>query len=332
MTETEEKTEPPADRTASPLTGACLRVCRRLPPRLRAAVEREAALIPDFCERLSEIRVRADRLASLVLDGHNLPLSVVVPAAEVEALLRRCCDGSVYAYTESLREGYLFVDGCRVGVAGRAVTRDGAVLGVDLVSSLVFRLPHSVPGAADAALEAFERLEGAQGMLVYSAPGVGKTTLLRDLILRLSCGPRARRVAVVDCREELGAQALGRGCMVDFLVGYPKAEGIEIATRTLSPEVVVCDEIGSFDEAESILGTQSCGVPLIASAHADSFGALMRRGPVRLLCECGVFGAFVGITRRRDRRRYTVDWAPPPSGDALSFAGEAARLKKRGIS
>lgn len=308
----------PACTAADPLSG----VMHVLPRSVSEQIRRMADGYAGFWEKLSEIRLRADRVASLTLEGRNIPLAASVSGPDMELVLHRCCEGSVYAYTESLREGYVAFGGCRVGVAGRAVMEDGVICGVDHVTSLVFRIPHNISGAAASAAEVFRRMGGRRGMLIYSAPGVGKTTLLRDLILRLSGGTPPLRVAVVDCRGELGGDFIGRGCLVDYLVDYPKAEGIEIATRTLSPEAVVCDEIGGFDEAESILAVQNCGVPLIASAHADSYASLLSRSPVRLLVECGIFGAFIGVHRVRGRYTYHVDYAPQTYTPPLQIGKE----------
>ena len=275
---------------------------------VREKIERMADGYLRFYEKLSEIRLRANRYMSLTVEGKNLPIPYIYTAADLSQLLRKCCENSVYAYTESLREGYVTYQGSRVGVAGRAVMEEGVIVGVDHVSSLVFRIPHLIEGAGDVAADVFRRMGGVEGILVYSAPGVGKTTLLRDLAFQLSTGKGARRVALVDCRGELSSLDFGEKAMIDILRDYPKAEGIEIATRTLSPEVVICDEIGGYDEAESILAVQNCGVPLIASAHASSYAELMKRAPVRLLLECGVFGAFVGVVRQNAEYVYHVDY------------------------
>ncbi|MBO7150581.1 MAG: hypothetical protein J6V82_02405 [Clostridia bacterium] len=279
-----------------------------LPRAVREAVLRVAAGNFQFESRLSEIRLRADRVCSLTLDGRNYPLGVYVTKGELEKLLHDCCRGSVYAYGESLREGYLHFGGCRVGVAGRAVLEEGAVVGMDAVSSLVFRIPHRIRGAADVEIKVFKELGGKAGVLVYAPPGVGKTTLLVDFAMQLSVGVGAKRVAVIDSRCELGGSVWDKDALVDVLSEYPKAEGIEIATRTLSPEVIVCDEIGGYEEAQSILSVQSCGVPLVASAHGDGFLALKQRAPVRMLLECGIFGACLGIFKEGRRYAYKVDY------------------------
>lgn len=105
------------------------------------------------------------------------------------------------------------------------------------------------------------------------------------------------RVALVDCRGELSCGEYGRGALIDILLGYPKAVGIEQAVRTLSPEVVLVDEIGSRREAEAILDVSGCGIPLVATAHAATAGELCRRSAVRPLLRAGIFGSLLGLRR-----------------------------------
>lgn len=312
--------EPQSRRSESqPCGDGAPSVLAELPARLAREIGQTACSYRDFYGRLTEIRLRAGRAASLTFDGINLPLHTVLEDGELEELLRRFCRGSVYAHSESLREGYLTLkNGVRVGVAGKTVTEDGQVRGIGEITSLCLRLPHRVEGIADEALAVWNTLAPGEGMLVYSLPGVGKTTLLRDMIARLAGGRNPKRVAVVDCRGELDGGLLPRGALVDVIDGCPKAAGIERAVRTLSPEVVVCDEIGGYEEAGAILSVQACGVPLIASAHGDSAMHLLARPAIALLHRAGIFGAYVGIARQPDGcRRYTTDradalTAPPP--------------------
>ena len=85
-----------------------------------------------------------------------------------------------------------------------------------------------------------------------------------------------------------------------MLRGYPRASGVEIATRTLSAQVILCDEIGDTEEAMSLVSAHHGGVPLVATAHGGTVDELLRRTGLRLLHEAGLFGAYVGI--RRDGR------------------------------
>ena len=108
------------------------------------------------------------------------------------------------------------------------------------------------------------------------------------------------RVALVDSRDELGFLPESRRLSVDVLTGYPKAEGIYIATAFMNPEVIICDEIGSPEEARAIASAQNCGVPLIASAHGEDILSVLRRPSMRALHDAYAFGLYVGIRIARD--------------------------------
>lgn len=277
---------------------------KSLPPRLWREILKTAGDDPAFWRRLSEITLRRARVSSLSLDGEQLPLPLVLSEEEIEASFHRLAGGSVYAHKETLSAGFLSLPfGMRAGIAGHAVTENGRLHGVYGIFTISIRLPHRLIGVGEEACRIFRSRDGSGGLLVYSLPGVGKTTLLRDMAEALSKGRDARRVALVDTRGELSPPAENKSCLLDILFGYPKPVGIEIATRTLAPDVIFCDEIGGMEEAEAILKVQNTGVPLIASAHAGSFASLLLRPPIRLLWENGVFFAAYGLRRKADGSR-----------------------------
>ena len=272
-----------------------------LPARFTGALYALAESRVGLLNAVSELRVRADRIASVTVGGKNIPLGVTLSRKELADTLHRLCGNSVYAHAESIREGYLSIGGgCRVGIAGRALCEDGRIVGISDVSSLSVRLARAVPGAETEAYDVLCRLGFSSGLLVYSPPGVGKTTLLRALAVRLSTGRGARRVCVIDSRGEIDAGQLPRGALVDVLSDCPKGRGIEIAVRTPSPELLICDEIGTEEDARSILSVQYAGVPLVASAHGDSPASFGAGSPLAPLLERGVFGALLGISRGCD--------------------------------
>ena len=252
---------------------------------------------------IEEIRMRSGRRCSLVVSGKNVMLDTVLDHKEIESVLEGMCQGSLYAFSDTINQGYISLpDGVRVGVCGRAGCEGGRIIGIYEVSSLSVRIPHrSRPVGAEICrlLESFER---TSGVLVYSPPGIGKTTLLRSVAVMLSSGgwregAEPMRTVVIDTRGELAFANEGRDLCLDVLSGYPRRQGIEIATRCLNAEVIICDEIGDYEEAMSLVASHNCGVPLIASAHAGSVEQLLARTGLRLLHEAKIFGAYVGLER-----------------------------------
>jgi len=283
-----------------------------LPPRLLTAAERAVpeGLFPE------ELRVRRNRAASLVVAGQNHLLDVALSGEELDALLLTMCTGSLYAHHDTLKEGYIMLDGgVRVGVGGRAAVLDGKINAISEVAVLCIRLPHRTPAVGGEIAALFEGLHGTRGILLYAPPGVGKTTILRGVATLLAGGDTPRRTAVIDTRGELGC-FVGERLLIDVLSGYPRGRGIGIATRTLSAEVIISDEVGDLAEAQEIVSAHIGGVPLIATAHAFSVRELLSRPGMRLLHEARVFGAYVGISRAAGRFCYHYDVTDWEAADA----------------
>lgn len=254
---------------------------------------------------ISEIMIRREGRSSIVVGGESVGLFYKVSSGDTEALVSRLVGGALYAHRESIASGYISLQGgVRVGVCGSASYDSDRLVGVSEIRSLLFRIP---TGRCDFASELYSVYSGGigQGMLIYSPPGVGKTTALRALALAVGSGPMAKRVAVVDERCEFSVGDFA-GCEVDILRGYKRRVGVEIATRTLSPGVIMIDEIGSED-AESLLDVVRCGIPIVATAHAGDFDELRHKPALRGLLSCSVFSAFVGISRVRGKYILSVD-------------------------
>ena len=253
-------------------------------------------------EWIEEVRLRRERCASLTVGGRNLRLSTVLSGTEMDRLLLAMCEGSLYAHGESVCEGYLTLpEGVRVGVCGKAGVAAGRVTGVLPVTSFCIRIPHASPAVGEEIEGLLRRLSPSCGVLVFAPPAVGKTTLLRAVAARMAGGTDPRRVAVVDTRGELCYSLDGAGLLLDVLLGYPRGLGISIAARTLSAQLVVCDEIGSMEEAREITEAQLGGVPLLASAHSAELGELLSRPAMKVLHAAHCFGAYVRLSRAGDR-------------------------------
>ena len=220
-------------------------------------------------------------------------------------MLDRLSRGSLYAYRDNIINGYIPIgEGIRVGVCGRLSYENGSAVGVSDVSSFVFRIPTGECAFSSELLSVY-RERGLSGLLIYSPPGVGKTTALRSLARGLGSGRCASRVCVIDERCEFDGEDYF-DCEVDILSGYKKRDGIEIAARTMSPGVIMVDEIGP-GEAPALSDVVRCGVPIVATAHARSVEELYSRAEIASLLELGAFGTLVGISYRGGHYAISVD-------------------------
>ena len=273
-------------------------VVTMLPARLSAAVSKTLS----FCSGcLCEVRLRSDGPLTVRVNEREIFTGVRCTAEEVAYTVRSLSGNSLYSHAETIKEGYICADGgIRAGVCGRAVTRGGVIDAVTDISSVNVRIPHRIPGAADRIVKYIGDGTTCSGMLIYSRPGVGKTTVLKELIRKLACGDHAHRVAVVDTRFELYTGIQDELMLADHLCGYPRGKGIEIAVRTMSPEFVVCDEISTADDARAVEEASSSGVYVIATCHAASFAEVKSSPVIRPLIDKKVFDRCVGLLRRRE--------------------------------
>lgn len=243
-----------------------------------AHAARKITLPPGGISKLAEIRLRTGRCACAVtLDGKMLSCSDVFTQEDITACFLELCRNSVHSFAREIAEGYITLPGGhRVGFCGTAAVQDGKLMALRDISSLNIRFAREVKGCAQ---ELYERVftDGLCSLIVAGKPLSGKTTMLRDLA-RIAGG--SHRVCVVDTRGELaavhdGVPALDIGENTDVLNGYSKADGIMCALRSLSPEIIICDEIG--DDAGAVRQCVNCGVKLVVSAHAASICELRRR-------------------------------------------------------
>ena len=251
---------------------------------------------------LEEIRLRAGRCASLTVGGKNIMVDTIMTSSELFSLLTQMCGGSLYAYSQNINEGFVtLAGGIRVGVIGEATCEDGRVVGVRDISSLCIRIPHrhgDVGRKISEMLKQMLKNSGSpSGILLYAPPGVGKTTLLRSAAGHLAGGKEPLRTVVVDTRGELTFSVDRSDLCLDVLTGYPRALGVGIATRSLGAQVIICDEIGDYKEALSLMTAYHGGVPLLATAHGKTVAELLQRTGLRFLHKAGMFGSYVGIKR-----------------------------------
>ncbi|MBR1820315.1 MAG: stage III sporulation protein AA [Clostridia bacterium] len=260
-------------------------------------MDRLMKLLPDAAARAleahrsvaTEVRLRANRPAQLAWPEGGALVGPPIDALQLREILSALMDYSLYAHEAELAQGYFTMDdGSRVGVCGRFARTDGERL-TDISSACV-RVARAMPGCADALVEMIDAQVSLRSALLLSPPGMGKTTLLRDIARQLS--EAGRCVGLADERHELAACRMGVptldvGPRTDVLDGCPRPQAIRHLIRSMAPSVIIADEIGGEGDAEALADAARCGVAIVASAHAESIEAALARPWLRGVVECG---------------------------------------------
>ncbi len=231
-------------------------------------------------ENLEEIRFRIFLPVMLYFrDGNKKILDFKPDRKDMEALLCALCKNSVYAYRESIAKGFVTLSGGhRAGLSGRAVMQGGEVVNLTEISGINIRLARHVTDCARSVMPHIVSAEKIKNTIIVSPPAAGKTTMLRSIAKELS---RNFKVCVIDERSELaGASHEGffdLGLQTDVIDCIPKAVGITMALRSLSPEVIITDEIDTDEDIGAVKNILGAGTKIITSTHSDDFEALKRK-------------------------------------------------------
>lgn len=265
---------------------------RCLPPKLRCEIGAISERRRGRAFGISELHLALGNHSTITVDGERMRLFSTVSEADMRRTLVNVCSGAVYANRDTISEGYVSLGGgVRVGIGARARYSSGRLVGVSEVSSLLFRIPSQRSSLIDRLFASWEDSE--RGMLVYSVAGGGKTTAIRDLALMIAKKER-KRVCVIDERCEFIEEEC-RNAGIILLRGYERRKGVEIALRTLAPEVIVIDELGAREESSGIMESLLSGVRVLATAHASCEGELVKRTALSPYFVGGVFDVLFGI-------------------------------------
>jgi stage III sporulation protein AA len=275
----------------------------RLPQKIQTSILKFAE--NEIYSQINEIRLHSNSNVSLIVDSRNKTIDCFVTEAELQDIASSLCDDSIYAHYDTIKDGYISVGkGIRAGICGRASMENGKIKGISNISSINIRLPKRYFHSADYLYDFLEKNNFSKSVILYSMPGIGKTTILRELIYKLSNRKNPIRNAVIDTREEITPFMEDIIGYSDVFISYPKGLAIELATKSMTPEIIICDEISSKEDADAILKAVNSGVKLIATAHASCFSELLSKEILKDLFNNNVFDCAIGIKRKIGSKKY----------------------------
>lgn len=270
--------------------------------------------------KVQEVRIRVDKPLMLTLPNDNLFVdengkgcsvastnSLIANKENMDEMFRNLCNYSVHSHQREIKNGFITIKGGhRAGICGTAVTDNNEITNLRDISSINLRIAREIKGVSKDLVNFLLADEYINGMLVFGSPGCGKTTVLRDLARLLADGSsnnKFYRVCIVDERGELAATFEGvpqndLGISCDILDGYPKSEGITQSIRSLSPDFIICDEIGSLEDVKALENSINAGVTIIASVHAKDIQELISRPLIKKLILDGAFKKAVALKNR----------------------------------
>ncbi len=254
-----------------------------------------------FDNKLQEIRFRIGRPIMLYYSDRKSYLGemgecsfdegIISTYQDIEEIVTGFCQNSVYAYSEDIKEGFITLEGGhRVGIGGRAVGKRTQILNIADFSSVNIRIAREYKGCADACINEIRKNQRIFNTIIIAPPGAGKTTLLRDVARNLSC---EHKVSIIDERFEIagvreGVPQFDIGIETDVLSGFSKRDGIIHALRSLSPDVIVCDEIGSKEDILSVENILKGGCKIITTMHGYGIEEIKKKHELISLFEVGI--------------------------------------------
>lgn len=256
--------------------------------------------------KICEIRIRVNRPVILVSREKEYIVKrnreeYIVSKEIVGRIFESICGNSVYAFEEEISNGFITIQGGhRVGIAGKPLYKAGKIHTIKDISGLNFRVARQIKGVADEIIPKIKKDGEFVNTLIISPPGLGKTTLLRDLVRQIS--NFGYNISLVDERSEIAACFLGVpqndvGIRTDVMDGVSKDDGIKMMVRSMRPEFIATDEIGTDEDAEAIEYAINSGVKILATAHGEKMEDLYKSAKMHDLLKHDIFSKVVLINK-----------------------------------
>ena len=259
-------------------------------------------------EILEEIRIRAKKPIILKLRNESKVLNYIISTQDILEIMEKITENSMYSYQKQICSGYITLKGGhRVGISGNVVMEDCKVININYIYSLNFRMARQILGVSEKIVSEIIQNNNIYNTLIISKPGAGKTTILRDLIRNLS---KTKTVGVVDERGEITAMYKNEpqndmGLKVDILSNVSKDIGMKMLVRSMAPDVICADEIGTKQDIEAIKYAITSGVKGIFTAHGDSIESIKKSPILKELLELNIIDKII-ILNKEDRGKLNI--------------------------
>lgn len=263
-------------------------------------------------ETLEEIRIRVSKSIILKLANKEIIVEYIVTTQDILEIVEKITENSMYSYQQQICSGYITLKGGhRVGISGNVVMEENKVINVNYIYSLNFRIARQIIGVAEKVVNEVMKNDEISNTLIISKPGAGKTTILRDLIRIIS---KTKTVGVVDERGEIAAMYKNEpqndlGIKVDILSNISKNLGIKMLVRSMSPDVIVADEIGTKEDIEAIKYAVTSGVKGIFTAHANNMEDIKKSPILKELLDLNLIDQII-ILDKNNRENIETSCSP----------------------
>lgn len=267
--------------------------------------------VKDFLlkDSIQEIRIKVNKPIIINLPRKEVILNIITTLDDIKQILVRVSNYSLYAYEEEIKQGYITIKGGhRIGIAGECVLAQGEVRTIRNISSLNIRICREVKGCSNEVMNFISKNDRVFNTLIVSPPKCGKTTILRDIARNISNGMpinnlRGKKVAIIDERSEIascfnGIPQLDVGIRSDILDNCLKKDGMIMSIRSLSPEILICDEIGTEGDIEALNMAFNSGVNIIVTIHGYSIEDIYKRRVFKDLLENSILDRIVILSNR----------------------------------
>lgn len=259
---------------------------------------------------IEEIRLRTNKPIIIKNSKGNSILIHIISKEELQETFQKICEHSIYSYQKQICEGFITIKGGhRVGITGSCVIENDKIININYISSLNIRIAREKKDVSNNILNYVIDGNDINNTIIASKPGCGKTTILRDLVRKLSTGIeefnfKGKTCGIIDERGEIAAMYKGIpqndiGILSDVLENSSKSDGVRMLIRSMCPDIIVCDEIGRKEDVDAIDYAMCSGVKGIFTAHGKNLNELYLNNEIKYLLDESIIETIIFLDEKK---------------------------------